>query len=123
MRLMLVTHCSVLDGAYYGYAYDCGACDSPGARLGPRVVRAQSSLIRPYSYFQKVAPFDRLNVADIGDIDAPPVSIEKCYDVVSGRIVAISHAGARPIVIGADHSILLPILPTLANHHSPMLLA
>jgi hypothetical protein len=44
---------------------------------------------------------DRLNVADIGDIDAPPVSIEKCYDVVSERIGAIADAGARPIVIEA----------------------
>ena len=77
-----------------GVPYDGGTSYRPGARLGPREVRAQSSLIRPYSYFQKVAPFDRLNVADIGDIDAPPVSIEKCYEVVAAAS-ARSPAPAR----------------------------
>ena len=82
----------------------------------------QSSLIRPYSYFQKVAPFDRLNVADVGDVDAPPVSIEKCYEAVEARIGAIADAKARPIVIGGDHSISLPILRALAKRHGPLAL-
>jgi Arginase/agmatinase/formimionoglutamate hydrolase, arginase family len=67
-----------------------------------------------------VSPFDRLNVADVGDIDAPPVSIEKCYEVVTGRIDGIAAAGARPIVIGGDHSISLPILRALAGRHGPL---
>jgi agmatinase len=79
-------------------------------------------LIRPYSYFQKVAPFDRLNVADVGDVDAPPVSIESCYEAVTSRIAAIAAAGARPIVIGGDHSISLPVLRALAKRHGPLAL-
>src|SRR6059058_5420653 len=75
--------------ALLGVPFDGGTSYRSGARLGPREIRAQSSLIRPYSYFQKVAPFDLLNVADVGDIDAPPVSIEKCYDVVEARIGSI----------------------------------
>ena len=69
-----------------------------------------------------MAPFDRLNVADVGDIDAPPVSIEKCYEAVDARIGAIADAGARPIVIGGDHSISLPILRALAKRHGPLAL-
>ena len=97
--------------------YDGGTSYRPGARLGPREVRHQSSLIRTYNSFQKVAPFDRLNVADAGDVDPPPVSIEKAYDAIDARIGQIADAGARPIVVGGDHSITLPVLRALARRH------
>src|SRR5437868_1659211 len=122
MRLPHVEDPRGLDVAIVGVPYDGGTSYRPGARLGPREIRAQSSLIRPYSYFQKVAPFDRLNVADVGDVDASPVSIEKCYDAVEGRIGAIADAGARPIVIGGDHSISLPVPRGLARRHGPLAL-
>src|SRR5260370_20057503 len=108
MRLPHVPDPAGLDVAIVGVPYDGGTSYRPGARLGPREVRAQSSLIRPYSYFQTGAPFDRLTVADVGDIDAPPVSIEKCYDVVSARIRAIANAAGRPLLIGGDHPTSLP---------------
>jgi len=120
MRLPHVEDPHGLDVAIVGVPYDGGTSYRPGARLGPREVRAQSSLIRTYSYFQRVAPFDVLNVADVGDVDAPPVSIEKCYDSVEARIGAIADAGARPLVIGGDHSISLPILRALARRHGPL---
>lgn len=120
MRLPHVEDPRGLDVAIVGVPYDGGTSYRPGARMGPREIRAQSSLIRPYNYFQKVAPFDRLNVADAGDVDAPPVSIEKCYEAVEARIAEIDGAGARPIVIGGDHSISLPVLRALARRHGPL---
>jgi agmatinase len=122
MRLPHVVDPQGLNVAIVGVPFDGGTSYRPGARLAPREIRAQSSLIRPYSYFQKVAPFERLNVADVGDIDAPPVSIEKCYDAIEAGIGAIADAGARPIVIGGDHSISLPILRALARRHGPLAL-
>jgi agmatinase len=122
MRLPHVEDPRGLDVAIVGVPYDGGTSYRPGARLGPREIRSQSSLIRSYNYFQKVAPFDRLNVADVGDVDAPPVSIEKCYEAVEARIGAITAAGARPIVVGGDHSISLPVLRALAKTHGPLAL-
>src|SRR5436309_6648919 len=122
MRLPHVVDSSGLDVAIVGVPFDGGTSYRPGARLAPREIRAQSSLIRPYSYFQKVAPFERLSVADVGDIDAPPVSIEKCYDAVEAGIGAVADPGARPIVIGGDHSISLPVLRALARRHGPLAL-
>jgi agmatinase len=122
MRLPHVEDPSGLDVAIVGVPFDGGTSYRPGARLGPREIRAQSSLIRPYSYFQKIAPFDRLNVADLGDIDAPPVSIEQCYEVVDAQIGRIVDAGARPLVVGGDHSISLPVLRALARRHGPLAL-
>src|SRR3954453_7142772 len=109
-----------LDVAIVGVPFDGGTSYRPGARLGPREIRSQSSLIRSYSYFQKVAPFDLLNVADVGDVDPPPVSIEKAYEAIEARIGAIADAGALPISIGGAHSISLPILRALAKRHGPL---
>ena len=122
MRLPHVGDPRGLDVAIVGVPYDGGTSYRPGARLAPREIRAQSSLIRSYSYFQKVAPFDRLNVADVGDIDAPPVSIEKAYDAIEAGIGAIAGAGARPIIVGGDHSITLPALRALAKRHGALAL-
>ena len=122
MRLPHVTDPKGLDVAIVGVPFDGGTSYRPGSRYGPREIRNQSSLIRSYSFFQKVSPFDRLNVADAGDIDAAPVSIEKCYEAVEARIGAIADASARPIVIGGDHSISLPVLRALAKRHGPVAL-
>jgi agmatinase len=122
MRLPFVEDPRGLDVAIVGVPYDGGTSYRPGARLGPREIRAQSSLIRPYNFFQKTAPFDRLQVADVGDVDAPPTSIERCYAAVEARIGAIADAGAAPVVIGGDHSITLPVLRALARRHGPLAL-
>jgi agmatinase len=122
MRLPYVTDLQGVDVAIVGVPFDGGTSYRPGARLGPREIRSQSSLIRPYSYFQKVLPFERLNVVDAGDVDAPPVSIEKCYAAVEAHVGTILAAGAVPAVIGGDHSISLPVLRAVAKKHGPVAL-
>jgi agmatinase len=120
MRLPHVTDLRTVDVAIVGVPFDGGTSYRPGARLAPREIRSQSSLIRPYNYFQKIAPFERLNVADAGDIDAPPVAIEQCYDVIEKNVAAIAAAGTTPAIIGGDHSISLPVIRALAKAHGPL---
>ncbi len=120
MRLPHTTDLTGVDVAILGVPFDGGASYRPGARLGPREIRAQSSLIRPYSFVQKVAPFERLNVVDAGDVDAPMIGIEKCYAAVEASIATIAGAGVIPLVAGGDHSISLPILRALAARHGPL---
>jgi agmatinase len=120
MRLPHTNDLTGIDVAILGVPFDGGASYRPGARMGPREIRAQSSLIRPYSFFQKVAPFERLNVVDAGDVDAPMIGIEQCYAAVEASIAAVAAAGAIPLVVGGDHSISLPILRSLAARHGPL---
>ncbi len=122
MRLPYSTDLAGVDVAVVGVPYDGGTSYRPGARLGPREIRSQSSLIRPYSYFQKVSPFQDLQIVDAGDIDAPPVSIEKCYGAVESHIATFLEAGALPAVIGGDHSISLPVLRAMAAKYGPVAL-
>ena len=69
MRLPYRTDLAGVDVAIVGVPFDGGTSYRPGTRLAPREIRAQSSLIRPYNFFQKVGPFDQLRVVDAGDID------------------------------------------------------
>jgi len=109
-----------LDVALLGIPYDGGTSYRPGARFGPRAVREQSALIRPWHPVLKVHPFERLRVADCGDVDVIPISIEETYAAISARIDLVSGAGARPLSIGGDHSVTLPILRSLARRHGPV---
>jgi agmatinase len=109
-----------LDVALLGVPYDGGVSYRSGARFGPRAVREQSSLIRPWNPVLKVHPFERLRVADCGDVDVVPISIERTHAAIEARIAAVVAAGARPLCVGGDHSITLPILRALARRHGPL---
>src|SRR4029079_3042249 len=99
-----------------------GTSDRPGARLGPREIRSQSSLIRPYSYFQKISPFERLTIVDAGDVAAPPAGIEPAFAAIEAALDRILAAGAIPLAVGGDHSISLPALRAVSRVHGPLAL-
>jgi agmatinase len=109
-----------LDVALLGIPYDGGTSYRTGARFGPRAVREQSSLIRSWHPVLKVHPFERLRVADCGDVDVVPISIERTYEQVERRLDAVLAAGAIPLCVGGDHSISLPILRAVARRHGPV---
>jgi len=109
-----------LDVALLGIPYDGGTSYRTGARFGPRAVREQSSLIRPWHPVLKVHPFERLRVADCGDVDVVPISIERTYEQIERRVDAALAAGATPLCVGGDHSISLPILRSIARRHGPV---
>ena len=122
MRLPYLTDLQGVDVAILGVPFDSGTSYRSGARLGPREIRAQSSLIRPYSYFQKVSPFEQLVIVDAGDVDAPPVGIEPAYAAIQAGVARILEAGATPLVVGGDHSISLPSIRAVAKRHGPLAL-
>jgi len=117
MLLPLAEGPAGLDVALLGVPYDGGVSYRTGARFGPRAVRDQSSLIRPWNPVLKVHPFQRLRVADCGDVDVVPISIERTYEAIERSVDGVVAAGATPVCVGGDHSITLPILRSLARRH------
>jgi agmatinase len=109
-----------LDVAILGIPYDGGTSYRPGARFGPRAIREQSSLIRTWHPVLKVHPFERLRVADCGDVDVTPISIHDTYAAISRRIDDVVAARTMPLCVGGDHSVTLPILRSLARRHGPL---
>ena len=93
MRLPSVAGAKGLDACFVGVPFDIGTSNRAGARFAPRQIRAESCLIRPYNMATRAAPFDSLQVADIGDVATNPYDlkdsirlIEAAYD----RIVVIA---------------------------------
>ena len=116
MLLPAVPSPADLDVALLGIPYDGGTSYRTGARFGPRAVREQSSLIRSWHPVLKVHPFERLRIADCGDVDVVPISIERTYEAITRRIDEVVAAGAIPVSVGGDHSITLGILRAVARH-------
>jgi agmatinase len=120
MRLPHQTDLTGVDVALLGVPFDSGTSYRSGARMGPRAIREQSALIRPYSLFHKMSPFDELLVVDAGDVDAPPVGVDLAYAAIEERVRQVLRSGAVPIIAGGDHSISLPILRAVAAKHGPV---
>ena len=122
MRLPSAAMPDGLDAAFIGVPFDAGTSHRPGARFGPRQIRAESALIRPYNMATGAAPFDTLQVADLGDVPINTYSIAKSMPLVTGFYARVLAAGCRPLTLGGDHTIALPILRALAAHHGPVAL-
>jgi guanidinobutyrase len=58
-----------LDVAFLGIPFDTATSNRPGARFGPRHIRAESPMVRKRNHATGAQPFDTLTVADIGDVD------------------------------------------------------
>jgi agmatinase len=111
---------SGLEVAITGVPYDGSMSYRPGARLGPRAVRNESALLRPYNPVLKVKPFEVLNVADYGDIDIAPNSVELTYELIQAEVRRMVEAGVFPMLVGGDHSITLAHLREVARRHGPL---
>jgi len=122
LRLPSATSPHGLDAAFVGVPLDIGTSNRPGTRFGPRHIRAESALIRPYNMATGAAPFDKLRVADLGDVPINPYSLPKSLDIISHHYQQIAAAGCIPLTLGGDHTIALPILRALSKVHGPLAL-
>src|SRR3989442_10394945 len=102
-----------LDAALLGLPFEGGTWYRTGSRFGPRDIRQNSSLIRPYNPVLQVSPFDVLRVADVGDVDVNPINIEDTYGRVEQAVSDVLNAGVVPVCVGGGHSPLRPNLGAL----------
>jgi guanidinopropionase len=117
LRLPNITQPEELDIALIGVPFDGGTTYRPGPRFGPRHVRVQSAIIRPWNPVLKVNPFAKHRVADFGDVPVNPLSIEDTFRRIERGLAPVLEAGARTVCVGGDHSISLPILRAVAKKH------
>ncbi|MBP7241381.1 agmatinase [Amaricoccus sp.] len=96
--------------AISGAPMDIGVSNRPGARFGPRALRAIER-IGPYNHVLDCAPIYDLEVADVGDVPFPSrYDLHGSHSAIEAWIGAIVAAGAAPLTVGGDHSITHPIL-------------
>ncbi|WP_431900254.1 agmatinase [Nonomuraea sp. bgisy101] len=115
-RLDEIEHADV---AVVGVPFDSGVSYRPGARFGPAAVREASRLLRPYHPGLDVSPFERLQVADAGDIACNPFNIGEAVETIQHAAASLD---SRLVTIGGDHTIALPLLRAVAAKHGPVAL-
>ncbi|HXX39901.1 MAG TPA: agmatinase [bacterium] len=122
MRLPHLRDPRGLNVGILGIPFDGGTSYRSGARFGPREIRNHSALIRPYHPVLRVSPFERLKIADCGDVDTNPMDIVDTHGRIERAVGEILTAGAVPACVGGDHSISLGILRAVARAHGPVAL-
>ncbi|WP_137388272.1 agmatinase [Rhodoligotrophos defluvii] len=121
MRLPHVDSAEGLDACFVGVPMDIGTSNRPGTRFGPRQIRTESVMLRPYNMATRAAPFDSLQVADIGDVPTNPYDLKDSVRIIEAFYTnRILNQGARPLTLGGDHTLVLPILRAMARKYGPV---
>ncbi len=120
MRLPVSESAKGLDAAFIGVPMDIGTSNRPGTRLGPRQIRDESRMLRPYNMATRAAPFDSLQVADLGDVPINTFDLKKSVDIIEQFYTEVLGHGCIPLTLGGDHTLTLPILRAMAARHGPL---
>lgn len=112
-----------VDVAVSGVPFDTATSNRPGARFGPRGIRAASAGIAwerhwPWAF----DPFDHLAVVDYGDCafdSGVPQSVPESIEAHAERILG---SGSAMLTFGGDHFITYPLLKAHARKHGPLTL-
>ncbi len=115
-RLPIEKDLSKLDYCICGIPWDGGTTNRPGARHGPREIRTASSLIRTYHPSSLKSPYDKFQIADIGDCPVNPIDLEDSLFKIKNFYDKILDSGTLPLSIGGDHLVSLPVLRSLAKN-------
>jgi len=117
LRLPHLQSAAGLDAAFIGIPLDIGTSLRSGTRFGPREIRAESVMIRPYNMATGAAPFDSLSVADIGDVAINTFNLLDAVRIIEESYDEILEHDVIPLTMGGDHTITLPILRALHKKH------
>ncbi len=104
------------DVVIVGAPTDAAVTHRPGARFGPRAIRAASNLRRDIHHLElDVQPLKHLRVFDYGDAKVIPSDIERTNEAIQAKVGEVAQAGATPIILGGDHSIAFPGASAVAD--------
>jgi len=114
-RLPVIKNLKDLDYCICGVPWDGGTTNRPGARHGPREIRNASSLVRLYHPISLKSPYDKFNIADIGDCPVNPADLHDSLKKIEKFYLSIIESKTIPLSIGGDHLVSLPILRALGK--------
>lgn len=122
LRRRLTKDLADADLAVSGIPFDQAVTNRPGARFGPRAVRAASALMAgdaPYGW--GYSPLVVFNVVDAGDMAFDYARAGEVPARIEAHVAGLI-AGASALLIGGDHSVTLPSLRAHAAKHGPLAL-
>jgi len=122
MRLPMASSGAELDVGFVGIPMDIGTSWRSGTRFGPKQIRAESAMLRPYNMWTKAAPFDRLNCADLGDVAINTFDLKDSVRRITEHYDDLLLHDIVPMTLGGDHTLTLPVLRAIAKKHGPVAL-
>ena len=122
MRLPSTEISDELDVAFLGIPMDIGTSWRSGTRFGPKQIRAESNMLRPYNMWTEAAPFDSLNCGDIGDIPINTFDLKDSVDRIKNFYDELLRSEVVPMAMGGDHTLTLPILRSVKEKFGPVAL-
>ncbi|KUJ86180.1 agmatinase [Ruegeria marisrubri] len=122
MRLPSQKTAEGLDACFVGIPMDIGASNRAGTRHGPRAIRAESCMLRPFNMATGAAPFANMQVADIRDIAINTFDLKKTVDIITAGYKDILTNDVVPLTLGGDHTLTYPVLRAIADRHGPVAL-
>jgi len=120
MRLPGTSSPADVDVAVIGVPMDIGTSNRPGARFGPRGIRGESVLLRPYNMATRAAPFDSLRIDDLGDVACSPYDLLAAVDAIEAHYDDLLQHDVVTATMGGDHTIVLPILRAMRKKYGPV---
>ncbi len=118
MRRKFTKDMSGVDVAVTGIPLDTATTNRPGARFGPRAIRAASSIMaweKPYG--MEFDPFDRLAVVDAGDCFFDHGRPESSPGEIEAHAFGIIEQGPALLALGGDHFVSYPLLRAHHRKH------
>ena len=122
MRLPIAESAEGIDAGFIGIPMDIGTSNRSGTRLGPRQIRDESRMMRPYNMATGISPFDRMQVADLGDVAINTFDLKKSVEIIREHYRKVLATGCIPLTLGGDHTLTWPILQAMAERHGPVCL-
>ena len=107
-----------VDVAVVGVPQDQAVTNRPGARFGPRAIRAASQLYGEV-FEPELGLYDielgrhilgGASIVDFGDVPIAPVLHETNMNIITDVYGGIVQRGVLPVTLGGDHSISFPIV-------------
>lgn len=117
LRLPHLASAAGLDAAFIGIPLDIGTSLRSGTRFGPRQIRSESVMIRPYNMATGAAPFDSLSVADMGDVAINTFNLLDTVRLIEEHYDRVLAHDVIPLTLGGDHTLTLPILRALKKKY------
>lgn len=106
-----------------GIPFDMATSNRPGARLGPRAIRAASvGLAELDAYPFGFDPFGHLAIVDCGDCFIDYGHPAEAVERIEAHIAALLAHDVIPVSFGGDHFVTYPILRAHATKHGPLAL-
>ncbi len=103
------------DVAVVGAPFDLGTTNRPGARFGPRALRADAYQSGTYHLGLGLEMYDWMEVVDYGDAACPNGLVDESLANIRNRVHEVASRRIVPFVIGGDHTITWPAATAVAD--------